>query len=109
MYGNEIKAVLFLEERAWIVGLNPVPRLSKGAQHDDEGVTVLPCNRRSRGKGSILIAQPSKRRSEAKRGSGEMEMSSAIQGAKGYCKVFLGSACTSRQLRAQCKSKAMVA
>lgn len=44
MYCDEIKAALLLEEQAWIVGLDPFPRLQKGAQHDDGGVLVLPCS-----------------------------------------------------------------
>ena len=42
MYGDEIKAVL-LEEPAWIVGLDPFPRLLKGTQHDQQGYLVLSC------------------------------------------------------------------
>ena len=42
MYGDEIKAMLFLEERAWIVGLDPFPRLQKRAKHDDEDFLSCP-------------------------------------------------------------------
>lgn len=44
MYGDETKAVLLLEKQGWIVGLDPFPRLWKGARHDDEGVLVLSCS-----------------------------------------------------------------
>ena len=43
MYGDEIKAMLFLEERAWIVGLDPFPRLLKRAQHD-ESILIVSCS-----------------------------------------------------------------
>lgn len=66
MYGDEIKAVLLLEERTRVVGLDPFPRLSKGAEHDGEGVYVRSNSRWSRGKGLVILTiGSSKRRSDA--------------------------------------------
>lgn len=40
MYGDETKAVLLLENQAWVVGLDPFPRLEQGVQHDGQSVLV---------------------------------------------------------------------
>ena len=89
MNGNEIEATFF-EGRAWVVGLQPFPRLYHGTEHDNHAVPVLAWSPWSSTASSVL---PRKSPSTVRPENRKAKMSSGARVVGGNAMTIVGASC----------------